>query len=159
MITGIVFGVAPAWITSHADPAEALRGASRSTTHGATLPQKILVVVQAALSLVLVAGAVLLLQSLRRLEHQNIGFQGDHRYIIRVGHAFRDDSTEKRAGAHRELRQKLNGIPGVITSSYSMYSPMKGANWDASVYLPGREHQTGEHGDYASWCARRAPLL
>ena len=30
---------------------------------------------------------------------------------------------------------------------------------DDSVYLPGREHQTGEHGDYASWCARRAPLL
>ena len=41
LITGVVFGVAPAWIASHADPADALRGAGRSTTHGASLPQKI----------------------------------------------------------------------------------------------------------------------
>ncbi len=60
LVTGVVFGVAPAWITSHADPAEALRGVSRSATHGATFPQKLLVVVQAALSLVLIAGAILL---------------------------------------------------------------------------------------------------
>jgi predicted permease len=151
LLTGVVFGVAPAWITSHADPAEALRGAGRSTTHGATLPQKMLVVIQAALSLVLIAGAVLLVQSLRKLEHQNFGFQSDHRYIVRVGHAFRDFSPEKRAGAYRELREKLTAIPGVVTASYSMYSPLQGDNWDALVYMPGRTHQTGEHGDYASW--------
>jgi len=151
LLTGVVFGVAPAWITSHADPAEALRGAGRSTTHGATLPQKILVVVQAALSLVLIAGAVLLVQSLRKLENQNFGFRSDHRYIVRVGHAFRDFPLEKKAGAYRELREKLNAIPGVVTSSYSMYSPMQGDNWDASIYFPGRTHQAGEHGDYASW--------
>ena len=151
LITGIVFGVAPAWITSHADPAEALRGGGRSLTHGATLPQKMLVVVQAALSLVLIAGAVLLVQSLRRLERQNFGFQSDHRYIVRVSHSFRDFSPESRAGAYREMREKLNAIPGVVTSSYSLYSPMQGDNWDAAVYLPGRAHQTGEHGDYASW--------
>jgi predicted permease len=151
LITGIVFGVAPAWITSHADPAEALRGVSRSTTHGATLPQKMLVVVQAALSLVLVAGAILLVQSLRKLEHQNFGFHSDHRYIVRVGRAFHDYSPEKREGAYRELRQRMNSIPGVITSSYSMYSPMEGNNWSTGVYLPGRTHLTGEQGDYASW--------
>jgi predicted permease len=151
LLTGIVFGVAPAWISSHANPAEALRGASRSTAHGATLPQKMLVVMQAALSLVLVAGAILLVQSLRRLEHQNFGFQSDHRYIVRVGRAFHDYSPEKREGAYRELRQRLNSIPGVITSSYSMYSPLEGNNWSTSVYVPGRTHITGEHGDYASW--------
>jgi len=151
LITGIVFGVAPAWITSHADPAEALRGGGRSLTHSATLPQKMLVVVQAALSLVLIAGAVLLVQSMRLLERQKFGFQTDHRYIVRVSHSFRDFSPERRAGAYRELREKLNAIPGVMTSSYSLYSPMQGDNWDAAVYLPGRAHQTGEHGDYASW--------
>jgi predicted permease len=151
LFTGIVFGVAPAWISSHADPAEALRGVSRATTHGATLPQKMLVVAQAALSLVLVAGAVLMVQSLRKLEHQNFGFQSDHRYIVRVGRAFHDYSPEKREGAYRELRQRMNNIPRVSTSSYSMYSPMEGNNWSTSVYMPGRTHLTGEHGDYASW--------
>jgi predicted permease len=151
LLTGIIFGVAPAWIGSHGDPAEALRGSGRTATHGATLPQKMLVVMQAALSLVLVAGAILMVQSLRRLEHQNFGFQSDHRYIVRVGRAFHDYSLEKREGAYRELRQRLNSIPGVITSSYSMYSPLEGNNWSTSVYLPGRTHLTGEHGDYASW--------
>ena len=151
LLTGIIFGVAPAWISSHADPAEALRGASRSTTHGATLSQKLLVVLQAALSLVLVAGAVLLVQSLRKLEHQHFGFQSDHRYIVRVERAFHNLSLEQRAGAYRELQQKMNSIPGVITSSYSMYSPLEGNNWSGPVYFPGRTHDSGEHGDYASW--------
>jgi predicted permease len=151
LLTGIVFGVAPAWIGSHGNPADALRGSSRTTIPGATLPQKMLVVMQAALSLVLVAGAILMVQSLRRLEHQNFGFQSDHRYIVRVGRAFHDYSVGKREGAYRELRQRLNSIPGVITSSYSMYSPLEGNNWDTTVYLPGRTHLTGENGDYASW--------
>jgi predicted permease len=151
LLTGIIFGVAPAWISSHADPAEALRGASRSTTHGATLPQKMLVVMQAALSLVLVAGAILMVQSLRKLEHQNFGFQSDHRYIVRVSRAFRGYSLERRVGAYGELRQRMNSIPGVITSSYSMYSPLEGNNWNGPVYLPGRTHDSSEHGDYASW--------
>lgn len=151
LLTGVIFGVAPAWISSHSNPADALRGSSRSATHGASLPQKLLVVMQAALSLVLVAGAVLLVQSLRKLEHQNFGFQSDHRYIVRVGRAFHDYSLEKREGAYRELWQRMNRIPGVITSSYSMYSPLEGNNWSRSVYLPGRTHLTAENGDYASW--------
>ena len=99
----MVFGVAPAWITSHGDPAEALRGSSRSTTHGASLPQKMLVVVQAALSLVLVAGAVLMVQSLRKLEHQNFGFQSDQRYIVHVDHAFTGLPPENWTGAIASL--------------------------------------------------------
>jgi len=151
LLTGIVFGVGPAWISSQADPAETLRGASRTPTHGVTLSQKMLVLAQAALSLVLVAGAILMVQSLRKLEHQNFGFQSDHRYIVRVERAFHDYSLEKRAGAYRELQQKLNSIPGVITSSYSMYTPLEGSNWNGPVYFPERTHDSGEHGDYSSW--------
>ena len=73
LFTGIVFGVVPAWITSHSDPAEALHGVNRATRDHASLPQKSLIVVQAALSLVLLVGAGLLMQSLRHLEHQNFG--------------------------------------------------------------------------------------
>ena len=44
LVTGVLFGTAPAWFTSHGNPVEALRGANRSTRDSATLPQKILVV-------------------------------------------------------------------------------------------------------------------
>ena len=75
LVTGVVFGMVPAWITSHSDPAEALRGVNRSTRDRASLPQKSLIVFQAALSLVLLVGAGLLTKSLRNLEHQNFGLQ------------------------------------------------------------------------------------
>ena len=55
LVTGVLFGVAPAWLSSHAQPAEALRGVNRSTRDRSSLPQKALVVFQAALSLVLLA--------------------------------------------------------------------------------------------------------
>ena len=60
LLTGIVFGSAPAWLAMRRDPAEALRGANRSTRDHSALPQKTLLVLQATLSVVLVAGAMLL---------------------------------------------------------------------------------------------------
>jgi predicted permease len=82
LFTGVLFGTAPAWFTSNGNPVDALRGANRSTRDSATLPQKILVVVQATLSIVLLAGAGLLTRSLRNLEHQTFGFETDHRISI-----------------------------------------------------------------------------
>src|SRR5580704_5976387 len=151
ILTGLIFGAAPAWISSRGDPAEALRGAGRSTVQGGTPAQKSLVILQAALSLVLVAGAILLVQSLRKLEHQNFGFQSEHRYVVHVGRAFQGYSPEKLAGAYRELEQRMSNIPGVISASYSLYSPMGGDNWSSSVYFTGRAHNAGQHGDYAYW--------
>ena len=82
LVTGVVFGIVPAWITSHSDPAEALRGVNRSTRDRSSLPQKSLIVVQAALSLLLLVGAGLLTKSLNNLEHQNFGIQTANRYVV-----------------------------------------------------------------------------
>src|SRR6185503_4631361 len=60
VFTGMIFGTAPAWITSHADPVEALRGANRSVGRGRSWAQKSLVIAQAAMSLVLLTAAALL---------------------------------------------------------------------------------------------------
>ena len=151
LVTGIVFGVAPAWITSHGDPMEALRGSARTAAQGASFSQKLLVVCQAALSLVLVAGAILLAQSLRKLEQQHFGFQTDHRYVVHVGSAFQSFPAEKLPGTYHELQSRLSAIPGVITASYALYSPMGGDNWSGPVFLPGRTPNFGDHGDYSSW--------
>ena len=73
LLTGIVFGIVPAWITSGSDPAEALHGVNRATRDRASLPQKSLIVLQAALSLVLLVAAGLLLRSFMLLQKVDVG--------------------------------------------------------------------------------------
>ncbi|HUI42293.1 MAG TPA: ABC transporter permease, partial [Terriglobia bacterium] len=82
LATAVVFGAAPAWIASRSDPADALRGAGRSTRARSSLPRRSLVVLQVALSLVLLIGAGLLTGSLRNLQNQNFGFATEGRLIV-----------------------------------------------------------------------------
>src|SRR5437667_12881357 len=75
LLTGIIFGAAPAWFATRTDPAEALRGSSRGASDHSSFARKALLLVQATLSVVLVAGATMLARSLNRLEHQDFGYQ------------------------------------------------------------------------------------
>jgi hypothetical protein len=84
LLTGIVFGALPAWLATRRDPAEALRGANRSTRDHSALPQKALLVMQAALSVVLVAGSMLLSRSLENLSRQDFGFRSDGLVSVRI---------------------------------------------------------------------------
>jgi predicted permease len=135
--TGLLFGTMPAWMQSHSDPADALRGASRSTPAATTLPQRLLVIVQAALSLVLLTGAGLLAESLRNLEHQHFGFRTDDRVIVKVNPTFTGYTAERLAGTYDRLREQLSQIPGVISVSLSSYVPMSGNNWNDRVFVEG----------------------
>jgi predicted permease len=137
LVTGIVFGVAPAWITSHSDPAEALRGAGRFTSDRISLPRKFLVVLQVALSAILLIGAGLLTQTLRNLENQRYGFEAQGRLVVRVNPALAGYKPERLFGLYQQLEQKLPQIPGVLSASYSIYSPMRGDNWSFRISIEG----------------------
>src|SRR5262249_19072300 len=95
VVTGVVFGLAPAWSASRADAAAALRGVGRSASGGSTLPQKTLVVLQAALSLVLLAGAGLMVQTMRNLTAQQFGFQMEGAVVVDVNAGFGSYAPEK----------------------------------------------------------------
>ncbi|MGH9378597.1 MAG: ABC transporter permease, partial [Terriglobia bacterium] len=138
LMTGVIFGAAPAWVTSHAHPADALRGAGRSTRDRSSLPRKSLVVLQVALSVVLLIGAGLLTESLRNVENQNFGFQTQGRLIVRVNPALAGYKPEQLYGLYQQLEQRLPQIPGVISASYSIYSPMRGDNWGFGFHIEGR---------------------
>jgi predicted permease len=132
LLTGLLFGTVPAWLTSRGNPAEALRGANRSTRDRSSLPQKSLVVVQATISVVLLAGAGLLIRSLQNMEHQDFGFEVDHRVNIAVNAPFSSYSPEKLDAVYRELQTRLNQIPGVERAALVQYTPFSD-NWGEMV--------------------------
>ncbi|HEV2426456.1 MAG TPA: ABC transporter permease [Terriglobia bacterium] len=138
LATGIVFGVAPAWIGSRCDPADALRGASRSSQDRPSRFQKPLVVTQVVLSMVLLVGAGLLAWSLRNLEAQHFGFITGGRLMVKVDTSFAGHAPEKLLGLYREMRNRLVQIPGVFSASLSLYSPMEGDNWNEPAFIEGR---------------------
>jgi predicted permease len=137
LVTGIVFGAAPAWITSRSDPADALRGAGRSTQDHSSLPQRSLVVLQVALSAILLVGAGLLTQTLRNLQNQSFGFETQGRLMVRVDPSLAGYTPEKLYGLYQELENRLQQIPGVLSASYSLYSPMRGDSWSWGIHLEG----------------------
>jgi predicted permease len=138
LLTGVLFGVAPAWMTANADPAEALRGANRSTAQGASWTQKSLVVLQAALSLVLLCAAGLLMQSLRNTHNQHFGFETANRYLLHIDPQMAGYKPDQLEALYRQLRANLAAVPGVKQVSYSLYIPMEGNNWGETVYLEGQ---------------------
>ena len=86
-MTGVLFGVAPALMGAKAAPADALRSGTRTTTGGASLLQRGLVMLQAALSVVLLVGAGLFAQSLGKLQHTDMKLESKNRYIVHFNSA------------------------------------------------------------------------
>jgi predicted permease len=148
LLTGIIFGVAPAWIASKSDPAEALRGASRSTRDSSTLPQKSLVVLQAALSLALLTIAGLVTQSLRNLQGQDYGFAREGRLLVMISPDSAGYTAERLPGLYQQIEDRFQHAPGVLHASLSLYTAQQGNNWGEGVWVPGHQRVPGES---ASW--------
>jgi macrolide transport system ATP-binding/permease protein len=136
--TGVLFSAAPAWAMARANPGGALAGAGRSAEHRSFLPRRSLVVAQVALSLVLLAGAGLLTQSLRRLEDQPLGFKTDDRIVARVVPSIAADDLNRLAVYYERMLARLRQIPGVLDATYSRYSPMENNNWQSGISILGR---------------------
>src|SRR5690349_2052191 len=138
VLTGIIFGIAPAWVTSHADPVEALRGAQRSVGGSGSWAQKSLVIAQGALSVVLLSAAALLAQSLRNLEHQNFGFETQGRYIAWIDPGLENYKSQQMEPLYRQINDRLRAVPGVRMVTEVLYAPMSGDSWNNGVRIEGR---------------------
>jgi putative ABC transport system permease protein len=151
LLTGIIFGIAPAWITSHADPVEALRGANRSVSGGRSWAQKSLVIGQAAMSLILLSAAALLGQSLRNLEHQDFGFETDGRYIASINPMLANYKPETLEPLFRQIDDRLLQIPGVRMVAPALYAPMTGDSWNDGIRIQGRPEPGAKENMSAGW--------
>jgi putative ABC transport system permease protein len=151
VLTGMVFGTAPAWMTSHADPVEALRGANRSVGGSRSWPQKSLVIAQAAMSLVLLSAAALLAQSLRNLEHQNFGFETKGRYIAWINPTLSNYKPDQMNLLFHQIDDRLLQIPGVRMVAPALYAPMTGDSWNGGVRIQGRPEPGPKEDSGAGW--------
>jgi putative ABC transport system permease protein len=151
VLTGIVFGIAPGWMTSHADPAEALRGINRSVGGRRSLVQKSLVVVQTAMSLVLLSAAALLGQSLRNLEQQNFGFETQGRYIARINPMLGNYKPEQMHRMFQQIDDRLLQTPGVRMVAPALYAPMTGDSWNDGIRIEGRPEPGAREDTGAGW--------
>jgi predicted permease len=151
LLTGILFGVAPAWMTSHAQPVEALRGANRSAGQKAKWPQKALVIGQAAISLVLLSAAAMLAQSLRNLENQNFGFETRDHYIAEIDPRAAGYKVDQLDLLYRRILDRVARIPGVKAVTAATYAPMSGDQWNEGIFLQGRPAPRAQDDFGATW--------
>ena len=145
MVTGILFGAGPAWLSSHAQPAEVLRGSNRSMRDRSSLPQKALVVFQAALSVVLLAGAILMTKSLANLENQKFGIATSNRYVVHFDPAGAGYTIDRLPGLYRQMEDRFSALPGTTAVGMALYSPLEGDNWGECVIQQG--HPAPRPGD------------
>jgi len=151
LLTGVIFSTVPAWMTSRTQPGEALRGAGRSTRDHSALPQKSLVVLQAALSLVLLVGAGLLTVSLRNLESQPFGFETQGRLIVRINPALAGYTPERLPVLYQQLQERFSRIPGVLSASLALHTPFDNWNWNNAIRVEGRAPAADPNDDNANY--------
>ena len=137
LTTGMIFGVLPAWMSSQANPADALRGVSRSTRDRSSLPQRSLIVFQCALSLVLLIGAGLLTRSLGQLEHQDFGLKTENRYVLHLDPAGAGYTPQQLGPLYQQLEQRFGALPGIESVGLAVYTPLEGRNWGEEIFPAG----------------------
>jgi len=150
LITGIIFGAAPAWLATRTDPAEALRGSGRGTQDRSSFARKALLVVQATLSVVLVAGATMLARSLNKLEHQDFGFQVQNRVEVNMNRPPATYTQPQLASLYRQLEDHLNRLPGVQGAGLALYNPLTD-NWGELIMVAGHPPAKLNEQSGASW--------
>ncbi len=151
VLTGLLFGMIPAWKASRPDIDEALKQASRGATRSVLSHRgaRLLVVMEAALSLVLLAGAGLLIQSIARLGSVSLGFNPDHLLTARVdlpntGYT----AAHQRTDFYHRLGADLDALPGTRGVALSSWLPLGGAGYEP-LAVKGRPLPPTPVGDVA----------
>jgi macrolide transport system ATP-binding/permease protein len=137
LVTGVLFGVAPAWIAAQANPADALRNGARSTAASTTVLQRGLVILQVALSFVLLVGAGLFLQSLRKLEATDLKLDAKNRYIVHINPQAAGFTQRQLEALYRTMEDRFHRLPGVTNVGLASYTPMEDNNWGNDVQIQG----------------------
>ncbi len=137
ILTGLLFAAVPAWVASGTQPADAARTVNSTSRDHASIPQRVLLVFQVALSMVLLASAFLATRSLYNLEHQELGVETANRYTVQIDLNGPGYTTDRLNGLYRSIEDRFSALPGVTSVSFARYLPLEGNEWGGCVILEG----------------------
>jgi predicted permease len=140
LVTGILFGIAPAMRVTGTSAGEALKDTSRTVIGTRTLLTKSLLVVQVAISLVLLIGAGLFLRTVYNLRQVDVGFNPDNLVLFRVNPQLNRYDAPRIASLYEQMVARLSATPGVRAVSLTNPPLLSGSVNSTSFLLPGRAY-------------------
>ncbi len=141
LLTGIVFGLAPAWRSTGMELANSLKQ-SRRTTGAVSRLSKGLIVAQVALSLLLLIGAGLLIRTLHNLQTVNVGFNQDNLLLFSVQPQIGGYKDDRLIQFYQQLFARLDNLPGVRSATFAKIPLVADNNYTSDVILPGETETT-----------------
>jgi len=143
LLTGVLFGLAPAWRTTKMDLTTALKQ-SRRTTGAVSRLSKGLIVAQVALSLLLLLGASLFIRTLYNLQNVNLGFNQENLLLFRVQPEQGGYKDESLIQLYQQMFDRLDNLPGVRMATFGKVPLIANDNWYFGIRLPGETEMTQE---------------
>lgn len=138
LLTGIVFGLAPALRATKLSLTSEFQGGVRSLGAGSrSALAKSLMVSQVALSLVLLVGAGLFIRTLRNLQNVDVGFNREQLLLFNLNAAANGATAPQALALYERIRERVAALPGVRSASFSRITPLAQSNWTNSVNVPG----------------------
>lgn len=139
VLTGLLFGIVPAWRAGRVDPQVAMKAGGRGVAegHSRLTLAKSLVVAQVALSLILVAGAGLLLGSWRRVLSIDPGFRREQVLLVATDIRRAVPDAAQRYATFTQILQRVRAVPGVRAASASDITPVSRSSWNGVVKADG----------------------
>jgi predicted permease len=146
LLTGLVFGLAPAWLAARSEVSSSLKENAQTTTRRRKgLGGKAIVAFQIALSTLLVVGAGLFLRTLVALHSIDVGFRTDHLVLFQVDPPAKRYELGKDVQLHQKLEEGFAALPGVEGVAPS-WTPYIADNMNNDDFVPEGEPATGDHG-------------
>ena len=142
-VTGIVFGIAPALRATGVNLNDVLKQSGRSVSGSRSALSKSLLVVQVAISLVLLVGAGLFLRTLTNLRQVDVGFNPRNLLLFRINPQLNRYDEKRQIALYTQLLERISAVPGVRAAALSNPALLSGGVNSTSIYVQGRVYEAG----------------